>query len=93
MLTENGLEVKERVDGRGECVTRAHVCSTAQCVKYTKGEKNAKLLELAIEGLDNIEEFEYAVEFGKLEKGACLSRSFDGGELCYSIKKDCSPTV
>ena len=93
VLTENGLEVKETVNGRGECVTRAHVCSTAQCVKYTKGEKNAKLLELAIEGLDNIEEFEYAVEFGKLEKGACLSRSFDGGELCYSIKKDCSPTV
>ena len=93
LLTENGLEVKETVNGRGECITRVHVCSTAQGVKYTKGEKNAKLLELAIEGLDNIEEFEYAVEFGKLEKGACLSRSFDGGELCYSIKKDCSPTV
>ena len=90
VLTENGLEVKERVDGRGECVTRVHVCSG---VKHTHGAKNVKISELTIEGLDDIEEFEYAVEFGKLEKGACLSKSFDGGELCYSIKKNGTPTV
>lgn len=90
VLTENRLEVKERVDGRGECVTRVHVCSG---VKHTQGAKNVKIPELTIEGLDDIEEFEYAVEFGKLEKGACLSRSFDGGELCYSIKKVGTPTV
>ena len=90
VLTENGLEVKERVDGRGECVTRVHVCSG---VKYTQDAENVKISELTIEGLDDIEEFEYAVEFGKLEKGACLSRSFDGGELCYSIKEDSTPTV
>ena len=89
-LTENGLEVRERVDGRGECVTRVHVCSGA---KHTLGEKNVKISELTIEGLDDIEEFEYAVEFGKLEKGSCLSRLFDGGELCYSIKKDGAPTA
>ena len=90
VLTENGLEVKERVDGRGECVTRVHVCSD---IKHTQGAKNVKISELTIEGLYDIEEFEYAVEFGKLEKGACLSRSFDGGELCYSIKEDSTPTV
>lgn len=89
-LTENGLEVREMVDGRGVCVTRVHVCSGA---KRTGGEKNVKISGLTIEGLDNIEEFEYAVEFGKLEKGVCLSRSFDGGELCYFIKEDSVPTV
>lgn len=89
-LTENGLEVRERVDGRGECVTRVHVCSG---IKHTQGAKNVKISELTIEGLYDIEEFEYAVEFGKLEKGACLSRSFDGGELCYTIKEDGTPTV
>ena len=90
VLTENGLEVKERVDGRGECVTRVHVCSG---IKHTQGAKNVKISELTIEGLYDIEEFEYAVEFGKLEKGACLSKSFDGGELCYTIKEDGTPTV
>ena len=90
VLTENGLEVKERVDGRGECVTRVHVCSG---VKYTQDAENVKISELTIEGMDDIEEFEYAVEFGKLEKGACLSRSFDGGELCYSIEEDSTPRV
>ena len=82
--------MRSRSDGRGECVTRAHVCSG---VKYTQDAENVKISELTIEGLDDIEEFEYAVEFGKLEKGACLSRSFDGGELCYSIKEDSTPTV
>ena len=90
VLTENGLEVKERVDGRGECVTRVHVCSD---IKHTQCARNVKISELMMEGLDDIEEFEYAVEFGKLEKGTCLSGSFDGGEFCYSIKEDGTPTV
>ena len=62
-------------------------------VKLTQDAENVIISELTIEGLDDIEEFEHAVEFGKLEKGACLSRSFDGGELCYSIKEDSTPTV
>ena len=74
-LTEEGLIVREKVDGRGKCVTRVH------CARED------------LNWLGHVDKFEYAVEFGKLEYGICLSMRFDApGEFGYTIKP-CDDTL
>ena len=114
-LTEEGLTVVEKVEGRGECVTRVHLTGGELChVEHVGGIFNAEaprrrgaegfnrvssFARCATEDeehVDHVEdreekwegiEFEYAVEFGKLEKGMCLAWRFDApGEFTYTIK-------
>ncbi len=85
-LTDEGLTVVEKVEGRSDCVTRVHLTGDGVSRKERKeckegGEEGDSCEE------GKIEEFEYAVEFGKLEKGMCLSWRFDApGEFTYTIK-------
>ena len=73
-LTQNGLKVLDKFLGHGECVTRVHLCVTLE----TGG--------LRFDGFDEVKEYEYAVEFGKLEKGVCLQRHFNSeNESFYNI--------
>ncbi len=85
-LTDEGLTVVEKVEGRSDCVTRVHLTGDGVSRKERKeckegGEEGNSCEE------GKIEEFEYAVEFGKLGKGMCLSWRFDApGEFTYTIK-------
>ncbi len=111
-LTEEGLTVAEKVEGRGECVTRVHLTEEGvyrlECVGE-RGNLGPQIDTNQHKPGDGIcedqcgfavkdkvgggeekwerEEFEYAVEFGKLEKGMCLIWRFDApGEFTYTIK-------
>jgi len=85
LLTENGLVVNEKVGGTCECVTRLHICLAEKDAKFVKGKSVVEIPGIKIKGLNHIEAYQYAVEFGKLEKGACISGAFQGGEFSYSI--------
>ena len=82
-LTEDGLTVVEKVEGRGKCVTRVHLTEEELCrVERVGGVFNAEAQRRSGE------EFEYAVEFGKLKKGRCIVWKFDAPEeFAYTIKR------
>jgi uncharacterized heparinase superfamily protein len=82
-LTDEGLTVVEKVEGRGKCVTRVHLTEEELCrVERVEGGFNAEAQRR------RGEEFEYAVEFGKLEKGRCIAWKFDAPEeFAYTIKR------
>jgi hypothetical protein len=61
----------------------------AKDAKFAKGESYFEIPGIKVKGLDDFKDYEYAVEFGKLEKGMCVSGAFNGGEFTYSIM----PTV
>lgn len=84
-LTNEGLAVTEHVNGSGNCVTRVYMTLAAKDAKSEKEESYFEIPGIKVNGLDNFEDYEYAVEFGKLEKGMCLSGAFNGGEFTYSI--------
>jgi hypothetical protein len=82
-LTDEGLTVVEKVEGRGKCVTRVHLTEEELCrVERVGGVFNAAAQRRSGE------EFEYAVEFGKLKKGMCIVWKFDAPEeFAYTIKR------
>ena len=82
-LTDEGLTVVEKVEGRGKCVTRVHLTEEELCrVERVGGFFNAEAQR------SRGEEFEYAVEFGKLKKGRCIVWRFDAPEeFAYTIKR------
>ena len=82
-LTDEGLTVVEKVEGRGKCMTRVHLTGEELCrVERVGGVFNAETQRR------RGEEFEYAVEFGKLEKGRCIVWRFDAPEeFAYTIKR------
>lgn len=84
-LTNEGLAVTEHVNGSGNCVTRVYMTLAAKDAKFAKGESYLEIPGIKVKGLDDFKDYEYAVEFGKLEKGMCLSGAFNGGEFTYSI--------
>ena len=84
-LTNEGLAVTEHVNGSGNCVTRVHMTLAVKDAKFEKEESYFEIPGIKVKGLDNSEDYEYAVEFGKLEKGMCMSGAFNGGEFTYSI--------
>ena len=102
-LTEDGLTVVEKVEGRGKCVMRVHLTEEELCrVERVGGVFNAEAQRRRgeegfnrVEHVDHVEdgewgreEFEYAVEFGKLEKGRCIVWRFDAPEeFAYTIKR------
>ena len=88
-LTNEGLAVTEHVNGSGTCVTRVYMTLAAKDAKFAKGESYLEIPGIKVKGLDDFKDYEYAVEFGKLEKGMCVSGAFNGGEFTYSIM----PTV
>lgn len=88
-LTNEGLAVTEHVNGSGNCVTRVYMTLVAKDAKFAKGESYFEILGIKVKGLDDFKDYEFAVEFGKLEKGMCVSGAFNGGEFTYSIM----PTV
>ena len=106
-LTKEGLTVVEKVEGRGDCVTRVHLTRGELChverVECIGGISNAEAQRRRgeeevnrAEHVDHVEDgeekwgregFEYAVEFGRLEKGRCIAWKFDApGEFAYTIK-------
>ena len=77
-LTEDGLTVMEKVEGRGKCMTRVHLTGEDFC--------RVERVGVGVEEKWQREEFEYAVEFGRLEKGICYSWRFDASsEFSYRI--------
>ena len=88
LLTENGLVVNEKVGGTCECVTRLHICLDEKDAKFAKGKSVVEIPGIKIKGLNHIEVYQYAVEFGKLENGAVLSAKFDSGDFSYSINHE-----
>ena len=102
-LTDEGLTVVEKVEGRGKCVTRVHLTEEELCrVERVKGGFNAEAQRRRgeeggnlVEHVDHVEdrgwgreEVEYAVEFGKLKKGRCIVWRFDAPEeFAYTIKR------
>ena len=80
-LSPNGLTVVEQVAGTGACVTRVHVTSAF-------ADSGLALGGALGDGSGRTDEaFEYAVAFGKLEKGRCVARRFGGGDLEYTIRR------
>ncbi len=84
-LTNEGLSVTERVKSSGNCVTRVHMSLAAKDAKLAKEEICFETTGINVKGLVDFKEYEYAVEFGKSEKGVCMSSAFNGGEFSYSI--------
>ena len=89
-LTGEGLTVVEKVEGNGTCVTRIHLTgeffSRVEHVDRGGEFKENRIHVENGEGEWIEEEFEYAVEFGKLKKGICLSHGLDkSSEFRYEI--------
>lgn len=80
-LSPNGLTVVEKVSGAGDCVTRVHLTPAF-------ADSGLALGGALGDGQERTDEdFEFAVAFGKLEKGRCVAKRFGGGEIDYTIRK------
>ena len=80
-LSREGLTIVEKVTGTGDCVTRVHLTRAF-------ADSGLVLGGALCDGNGRTDEdFEFAVAFGKLEKGRCIAKRFGGGELEYVIRK------
>ena len=73
-LTPKGLSVVEHAPKNMRCVTRVHMPSNAESIVFVSM------------GNAHRSECEIASEFGKVEKGICISAPFNG-EFSYNIQK------
>ncbi len=78
-LSPKGLTIVETVAGTGDYVTRVHLTDAFAESGLALGGG------LAAGSARAEEDFEYAVQFGKLAKGRCIAARFDGGKFEYTI--------
>ena len=85
-LSDKGLVLSEIPPEGRKCNTRVHLTGNgvmkhgaeAMCIEYC---------DLRFEGFTKIDAYSYAIGFGRLESGKCLSVCFDGGKYVYTIVK------
>lgn len=80
-LSPEGLSVIEKVSGKGDCVTRIHLTDAFTESGLVLGGG------LSAESGCIEEDFEYAVQFGKLAKGRCVVGRFCGGNFEYEVRR------